>query len=352
MSVREGRRAPLGDYLTGTVVFNGGVQLAIAAALSALAVSRARAHVLSPAALAVVVALATVGLVAMAWANGAYAGAWDALAGDVVVDDVVLDDASAASDRGVSTDLLRGRRTWSIGARWGLVAGIWAAAGSGLVAVALNEKRARWIVIAMTWAVLAGGAAVAADTLARRSGVLTATRRTDAAAVPLRRRAWSEVALPLAVVQGATNMVVAWLLFHDYTTGRAAAAGTGAATGALHLTDKVALADATFVIVLLTVTFGFIVRRWGAVDAALGRVALDEPAAQDVPAKVPLGRQGLVYVGIAGLFLARLLVIALPATPSLFAVILVRGVFTGVLLYAVAGVAYVRGALNPAGFRK
>jgi hypothetical protein len=324
MSTDARPRPALSDYLGGMVVFNAAMHVAIAAAIGSLAVSRAQAHVLSPAALAVVVALATVGTVAFAWPSGAYGGAYDAITGGVRL--------PAADDAG-GADPFAGRRAWSAGARWGLTAGLWAAAGGGLVVVALNQQRARWVVIATTWAVLAGGAAVATDTFARRRGVLAAARHVATAATPMRHRAWREVALPLAIVQGGINSVVGWVLFHDYAPGA--------------LTDKVALADATFVIVLLTSVFGFVVRRWGAVDAALGRIAPDDPDAPAVSAKAPLGRQGLVYVAVAAVLVVRLVVILLPATPSLAVVIVTRGLFTGALVFAVAGVAYVRGALNP-----
>jgi hypothetical protein len=222
--------------------------------------------------------------------------------------------------------------------RWALAATLWAAAGTALVVVALNEQRARWIVIAATWALVAGGASLAVDVLARRHGVVAAAAAAAAPPVPLRRRAWRDIALPLAAVQGGINMVIAWMLFHDYSRIEA--------PGVEQLTDSVALADAVVIIVLLAATFGFVTRRWGAVDARLGRVAIDDPDAQAVSAKSPLGRQGVVYVGVLLYFLSRVAIVALPPAPSLALVIVVRGLFTGLLVYLVAGVAYVRGALN------
>jgi hypothetical protein len=328
MSTRQPRRAPLAEYLGGMVVFNAGLHGLLAALLSALAVSRAHAHVLSPLALAVVVTLATLGTVAFAWPNALYGGAFDALE-DAVVVPPGLQSAS---------DPFAGRTAWRTGLAWGGAATIWAAAGTALVVVALNDQRARWIVIAATWALVAGGASLAVDALARRHGALAAVRPVAAAARPLRQRAWRDIALPLALVQGGVNMVVAWLLFHDYAHVEQ--------IGTEQLTDTVALADAVVIIVLLAATFGFVARRWGAVEATLGRVTLDGPESQSVSPKTPLGRQGVIYVGVAMYALSRIAIVALPSAPSLALVVIVRGVFTGLLVYAVAGVAFVRGALN------
>ena len=328
MSTPQPRRAALPDYLGGMIVFNAGLHGLLAALFSALAVSRADAHVLSPLALAVVVTLATFGTVAFAWPNALYGGAFDALEGAVVV----------APGTKSTDDPFAGRTAWRTGLTWGAAATVWAAAGTALVVVALNEQRARWIVIAATWAVVAGGASLAIDSLARRQGAVTAARPVTVPARPLRQRAWRDIALPLALVQGGINMVIAWLLFHDYSHTEQ--------VGTEQLTDAVALADAVVIIVLLAATFGFVARRWGAVEATLGRVALDDPESQTVSAKAPLGRQGVIYVGVLMYALSRIAIIAMPSAPSLALVVIVRGLFTALLVYAVAGVAYVRGALN------
>ena len=282
MSTRQPRRAPLADYLGGMIVFNAGLHVLLAAAArrpGRLSGRRPRAVARSPSPSS------------SPWQRSApspspgptrsYGGAFDALEGAVAV----------PPGPKLTDDPFAGRTAWRTGLGWGVAATVWAAAGTALVVVALNDQRARWIVIAATWALVAGGAALAIDPLARRRGALAATRATTAPARPLRQRAWRDIALPLALVQGGINMVIAWLLFHDYSRTEQ--------VGAEQLTDAVAMADAVVIIVLLAATFGFVARRWGAVEATLGRVALDDPESQTVSAKAPLGRQGVIYVGVA-----------------------------------------------------
>ena len=91
---------------------------------------------------------------------------------------------------------------------------------------------------------------------------------------------------------------VAWVLFHDYATGSASATNA--------LTKQVALADALMFVLPLTLVFGGLTRYLGAVDAASGRVVLDDPETQTVPKRSPIGMQFAVYVVIFGLALAKL----------------------------------------------
>jgi hypothetical protein len=112
------------------------------------------------------------------------------------------------------------------------------------------------------------------------------------------------------------------------------------------LTDHVALADGTLVVVLLTSLFAWQAGRWGGVDAAVRRVDFDDPDNQIVGPKAPLGRQGFVYLAVAGLVLVRLLTIVLPPSPTLVEVVLARAVLAGLVVFAATGVGYVRGAAN------
>jgi hypothetical protein len=231
---------------------------------------------------------------------------------------------------------------WLSASAWAGLAALWAVAGAGLVAVALDGKRARLIVLVAAFAGLAGGAAVVVDVVARHRGAHAARRALVAAwpVTPLRRRAWRHVAVPIALGQAAVNGAMAWLLFHDYGRG-AAAIGS-----AKVLTRPVLLADFVVMVVLLTVIFSSLARRWGATDAGLGRVALDEADAQSVPAKAPIGWQGLLYIAVVTYIVGNLVGTLLPGTPSLALAALARGVFAGVLAFLVAGVSYTRGAVN------
>jgi hypothetical protein len=327
----------LSQHLGRVAIAGAVVSALIALVVSALAASRATAHVLSPAGLAAVVAGAAAALVLVGWANGLYAGAADVLSGD----------ASLTCGPGCrsepAADPWAARRLWRTALGWSLLAAVWALAGAGLVAVALNGKRARLVVLVAAVAVLAGTASVVVDVVARHRGA-HAARRALAASWPvtsLRRRAWREVALPLALGQAVVNGAMAWLLFHDYARGAAAAASSTRG-----LTGSVVTADFVVMVVLLTVVFSSLARRWGTTDAQLGRITLDDVDTQSVPAKAPVGGQGLLYVAVITYIVGKLTGSLLPAGPSLLAAALARGLFAGVLAYLVAGFSYTRGALN------
>ncbi len=291
-----------------------------------LAASRATGHVLSPAALCGVVVVAAFGSAMIGWVSNLYSGAFAVLMGTVHVEP-----RSTDSDPFVAPSLWRTTMLWSVGAA------AWAAAGAGLVAVALNGRVARFPAIVAALIGLAGVNVLAITGAARRRG-LENVATAPARVVPVRRRAWLELALPLAAGQGVVNAGVAWLLFHSYPVGDAALAGV--------LTDSVALADALLVVVPLTVVFGGITRYWGAFEIATGRVALDDPEVQIVPRRSPIGVQFMVYIAVLGLVAFRVAAFVLPATPSLAEVILVRGMLAALLVFVAIGFGFVRGACN------
>jgi len=334
---------PLPQHLGRIAVAGAIVAFLIALVISALAASRATAHVLSPAGLAAVVAGAAAALVFVGWVNALYTGATDVLTGEARLE-------CGPECRSVPRDdPWTGRRLWLGALAWSALAAVWALAGAGLVAVALDGKRARLVVVVAAFAGLAGTAAVVAEVLGRHRGAHAARRALDGTwpATPLRRRAWRQLALPVALAQGVANLAMGWLLFHDYARGSAAAeAGRGHA-----LTSSVVTADFVVMVVILTVTFASMLRRWGAADAELGRVVLDDADAQAVPAKAPVGAQGVLYVAVVTYIVGKLTGHLLPTGPTLLLASLARGVFAGVLAYIVAGVSYTRGAVNALGAR-
>ncbi|MEY2569441.1 MAG: hypothetical protein QOE35_3970 [Actinomycetota bacterium] len=319
------------EYLGADARVTGGTLAAVFALVGGLAVSRAAANVLTPAALTALVAGVAATLGSVGWVNGLYGGALDAIEGAV----------AAPTTASEGRDPFGARSLWSSAVAWGLGAAAWAAAGAGLAAVALDGKRSPFIVVFVVMAGLAGTAGVVANAVARRTGIDGVRRLgvATAAPVPLRRRAWRQLALPMAAAQFLVNAGVSVLVFHDYTTGNA--------FGPKALTETVALADVLTTVVIVCCLLAWFAGRWGQVDAALGRIELDDPVAQTVPAKAPIGRQGIVYLGLIGAFVVGpLLGLLLPPTPSLLAVVLVRAGFAAVLVYLVVGVAYVRSALN------
>jgi hypothetical protein len=322
---------PVTEYLREDARLNGVAFALVFAVVGGLPVSRASANVLTPTALAVLIGgtAATVGSVG--WVNGVYSGALDAITGKVR--------PPAAPTEG--RDPFATRRIWTAALTWGVGAGAWAAAGAGLAAVALDGRRAKFVVVFAALAGLAGTAGVVANAVARRTGIDGVRRLGVATAppVPLRTRAWRQLALPMAAVQFVVNAGVSVLVFHDYTIG--------GGSGPKALTEQVALADVGVTVLIICALFTYYAGRWGRVDGALGRVELDDPPAQTVPAKAPIGRQGVVYLGLIAVFvIGPFLGLFLTPHPSLLAVVLLRATFAAALVYLVAGIAYVRGALN------
>jgi hypothetical protein len=322
---------PVTEYLGADARVTGITFVVVFALVGGLAVSRASANVLTPAALALLVAATAGTLGSVGWVNGLYSGALDAIEGNV----------APPAFPGEGRDPFARRSLWIAALTWGLGSAAWAAAGAGLASVALDGRRAKFVVVFAALVGLAGTAGLVANAIARRTGI-DAVRRlgvATAAPVSLRRRAWRHLALPMAAVQFIVNAGVGLMVFHDYTIGNAFAPKA--------LTESVALADVGTTVIIVCCLMAWFAGRWGRVDAALGRVVLDDPTTQVVPAKSPIGRQGILYLGLLGAFVVGpLLGLLLPPTPSLLATVLVRAGFASVLVFAVAGVAYVRAAVN------
>lgn len=313
------------EALRSSTISNVVQQVVLFLIFGGLATSRAAGHVLSAGAVAGIVIAAAATSTIVAWTTNLYSGAFSVLTGVVPAADDPAPDAFA------------GRTMWRTTLLWSLGAAAWAAAGAGLLAAVLNGRVARFPTVFIALFCLAGVQVVAISNTARRRGMAAATSAATTT-TPLRKRAWREVAFPFAISQALLNAGVAWLLFHDYPTGNAAIEGA--------LTDSVALADALLVVVPLTILFGGITRYMGVFDAATNRVIFDDVDTQTVSKRSPIGVQFMVYTSIVGLVLARLIGIVLPATPSLAAVIVARGVLAGVLVFIAAGIGYVRGACN------
>lgn len=317
-------------YLNAGVVVNGVIQTVLFLITAALAMSRAEGHVLSAAAVCGIVAAAAASSTALAWVSGLYSAASDARLGKVAL--------TIGETAPLTTDPFAANLLWRDAAVWALGAAVWAAAGGGLVAVALDGRVARFPVLLVALVALAAVASGAVGHAARRRGLAAAAADLVPQPTALRVRAWKHVALPVAALQALVNAGVAWVLFHDYASGGNA--------GIEPLTDDVALADGLIVVVLLTAIFGWLAGVWGAHDAATGRVALDDEPTQSLSSAPPFGVQGLVYSAIVGLLAFRLAGLLLPPRPSLAAVIVMRGLLAGLLVGAAAGIAYVRGACN------
>jgi len=288
--------------------------------LAATAASRAAHGVLSPAGLVAVVVGATFAATTTGWVAGLYEGADAALRGRV------------AAVRPAGEDRLAGWHPWGVGLRWAGAASLWSAAGAVLLAAVLRDHSAPFPVVAVALLALAAPAAVAVDVAARAAGAsagaaLLAGRPVG---VPLLRRAWHDLALPVAALQAVVNAGAAWVLFHGE-----------AAEGAL--TRDRAFADAVVFAALLAALFGALGARWGSVDAAAGRV---EPPEGARARRHPIGPQALVYAGLLMVLATSFAGLVVPASPSLLRVALARGVLAGGLTLVACALGAVRGAAN------
>jgi hypothetical protein len=307
------------------------------AVVAGLAVSRAAAHVLTPTALAAVVVGAAATLGSTGWINGVFGGAVSVVRGQVRPPDVPTE----------GRDPFTFRSLWTSALVWGVGAALWAGAGVGLATVALDGKRAQFIVVFAALVGLAGTAGLVANAVARRTGIDGFRRIGVATAEPiaLRRRAWRQLAFPFATVQLVVNAGMSVMLFHDYTIGDPFAPKA--------LTETVGLADVPVTVILVSCLLAWFAGRWAATDVAIGRIVPDDPASQTVAPKARIGRQGVVYLAIFSIVVVGpLLGLLLPTTPSLLAVAIVRSVFAGALAYIVIGLAYARAAVNAMAMRE
>lgn len=322
-------RAYRSEQLQGNILFQA-VVLFLAAAITT---SRAADGGLSGAALAAIAAGAAFTSGTMGWIAGLYEGAHHRLDGTVVIAD--------ARDRGPAFgDVFEASALWRRALTWGGMGLVWAGAGGVLAGAVLDGRAAPLGVVVAALVLLVGVIAVSVNLAARTTGIATVTARCSAPPRPVHRRSWLELALPVAALQLAFNAGAAWVLFHDYSVGDPLADRV--------LTRGDALADVGVVVALLTAALGLMAARWGRVDAAVGRVTVDQRLRSGITAKAPLGVQGLVYVAMAALVVGRVAGWFLPALPGLARVVIVRGVFAGVLAFVVVGVAYARGAVNTA----
>lgn len=328
---------PLTEQLTRAAIGSAIVSLVVTALVAGLAVSRASAHVLSAGAVAAVVAAAAATGALVGWMEGLNQGALE------VADGVTALACGPGCSSAPEADPWSAGRLWRAASVWAALAAVWALAGGALFAVALNGRPARWVAVFIALVGLTGATGVVVAVVARHRGahgVAAVLNGTLAVApVPLAVRGWRQVAFPLAISQALVNAGFGWLLFHDY--------GIRGHTGVAPLTRSVVLADVPVIVIFLAVIVHAVANRLGTVDALVGRVSVDhETPAGARPS--PVGWQAVVYIGVLGVVLGRIAGQLLPEQPTLVDVCLARALFSGVMVFVVAGFAYVRGATNAA----
>lgn len=324
------------EYLASKRTAGAITQVVIFLVVAGLAISRSRNGALPPSALVLIVLGAALAATLVGWPIALYEGAADRLSGRVRR---VGDSRSGAVTE--VEDPFHQRRIWGIASAWGLLAAAWAGCGAVLLAAVLGHASAPFVVTAAALILLAGAVAVAVDAAGRAAGIRAAEGFLVARPLPVdsRTRGWRDIALPIGLSQLAVNAGFAWVLFAGHALCDPAAAP---------LAEGEVLADALLVVSILTAIFGAVATRWGQLDASVGRVVVAPEAARGVSAKAPIGGQALIYIVFAGLVLARGAGLLLPQEPSVARVMLVRGIFAGVLAFVVAGLGYARGAVNGA----
>ncbi len=294
-------------------------QVVGAAVIAAIAVSRAAHGELSSLALTGLVAGAAAAGAFVAWPIGIVAGAQD------VLDRSAPPDCDAQCPGALDHDPLAAPRVWRRAALLSLLVGAWAFASAGMMAIALNGRAAQGPVVLASLLGVGAVSSVVVDAAARHRGAHLVDRAAPSHA--LRRHAWLDVAVPLGVSQVLTNVGAAWVLFHD------------------DVRDP--FADAGVVVTVLALLFAVgIAAPWGALEARLGRVELDDERAQRTAASAPFGPQAIVYLALVGLVLAQGIDYLLPSAPTLTEVLVARGLFAGVLVTGYTAIGYARGALN------
>lgn len=331
---------PVAAYLSAKRLTGALTQLAIFLVVAGLAISRARNGALPPSELVLVVAGAALASSLVGLPIALYEGAADRLLGRVDATGPTASDQDG-EPVGPPDDPFHGRHLWGHALRWAVGAAAWAGCGAVVLAAVLGHSSAPFLVVAVALVLLAGAGALAVDTVGRAMGIRSAERflRERPAPVDSRRRGWRDVALPLALSQLLVNGAFAWVLFAGHAL---------CSPDAPPLAKGDVLADALIVVSILTAIFGAVAARWGQLDAAVGRVAVDPDALRGVSGKAPIGGQALVYLVFAGLVLAKGASFILPDHPSVVRVMLVRGLFAGILAFVVAGLGYARGAVNGA----
>lgn len=327
----EASRAPVpvAAWLRAKATSGAVGNLIVFSLLAATAASRAAYGVISPAGLVAVVIGAAIAATTTGWMAGFYEGAAASFDGSV-------HGAAPASE-----DRASGRGGWRDALSWAGPAALWAGTGAVVLAAVLRDHSAPFAVVAIALVAIVAPAAVVVDLAARASGAAAGAALRERTPTPtsLLRRAWGDLALPAAGLQVVVNAGAAWVLFQG-----AAAEGT--------LTRSGAFADAAIFAALLAWLFGTLGARWGAFDAAVGRIRLADPAGptSSAPnaASHAFGPQALVYLGGLTVLVTSALTLVVPANPSLLRVAIVRGLLAGGLTCAACALGVVRGARNTA----
>jgi hypothetical protein len=325
------RPLPLRDYLFVNTTVAVLAEVVQAALLAGLAASRANGHRLTATEAAVFLAVAAVFAVGFGSLITFYSGVAETLAGLVIT--------NGRRPRPAAGDPFAPRSVWGRYAVSAVVAAAWGTGLGVLVVAVLNGRQAGYAVMFAGLLVAAGAASVVNGLLMRTTGVGVALERPKAAVRrPVRRRAWREIALPLAIFVAAVNGTLTWVLFHDYAVG--------VDFGSRVLTEQQVLADVFLLVILNALVAAWFCGRAGRAEAAMKLVAFDDPGTELPEGKGGFGVQAFVGSVIAMLLVTSLVRFLLPPLPNLAEAIAARAFLAAGTALVVGGLAYVRGAAN------
>ena len=326
------RVLPVRDYLGSNVFVNAVIQLLVGAGIAGLAVSRANGHRLPPTAMAVMLAVGALFGVCFASVGSFFTGLADTVGGLVSRDDRDV-------GRDAARDPLSTRSIWGRALGAALVAGLWGAGLGVLIVAVLNRRQAGFGVVFVGWLVAVALATVVASLAMGAEGVRTGFRRAPSMTPrPARRRAWREIALPIAILLGISSGSFTWILFHDYAVG--------VQFGSRVLTEQQVLADLPVLLAIHIFLAMYFCGRAGRAEAAMGLVTFEDADTQVPDAKSGYGVQAIVGAIVAVVLVTSLVRFLLPSLPNLAEAIIARGFLAGAITLLVGGLSYIRGAAN------
>lgn len=331
------RPLPTRDYL-GTNLFVGAViSLVVQLLIAGLAISRAQDHRLTGWSVAIILIGGAVTTGVLNSLLAYVGGVFDSTEGRVLPDDRG-EPAAARPLKDEPRDPLAPGTIWRRAFVWSAGAAVWGVAVAFLIVAALDGRSATYPIVLVGLLAVSSTIAIASNLLWRATGVGVARGGGAGTRTTLRRRAWTNTGLPIALVFAGATALFTWVLFHDYAVGDAFAKNA--------LTEGEIFADLPVMLLIVGGLSAYAASQLARADVRLRYVRPDDPATQMHGPKVSFGPQALTYTVLATFVFAGVVRLAVPASPNLAEAMAVRSVIAGLIAWAFAGFAYVRAAGN------
>ncbi len=320
------------EYI-GTQVFVGIVlEFVFTAIIAALATSRATGHRLSATAVAGILIAAPPFNAFISGLSGFFGGVRETARGMVTRD--------GSEKPSPDADPLTPRALWGRALANSGIAAAWGT-GLGFLAYAvLNQRQASYWVLFVGVLAATGVTSVVSSLFGQAQGVrLAFDKPARCRPRSARRRAWLELALPIAAAVATLHALATWVLFHDYAVH--------AQFGAHILTEPEIFADTITIVAIYFVLAFYIAGRAGEAEARLGLVTFDDRAVQVPASKALFGPQIFAYIALFIVAVVQPLAkLVTPQQPTLVEAMIVRGFMAFVVVYLASAFAYIRAAGN------